>query len=128
MSPRETIILCAARKMFEQALPDRDVSAVIDDEVRTANNDIKTYYAGCSQRALKMLDTAVLKRLRYLKSLVVSREINNTIIPYLQELPQNERLIMAETILYPAANYVADTEIIECACKNEIGALAWKGE
>lgn len=71
MTPRKILILCASRKIFENGISYLDVSRVVDDEARTANREIRNYYMNCSERALKMLDNAVLNRVRYLESLSI---------------------------------------------------------
>lgn len=68
MSQRQTLIHCAARTMFENNIAEDQVQFVVDDQARDSNPDMVKYYMNCSDKALRMLDKAVVKRLHYLQS------------------------------------------------------------
>ena len=68
MSQRQTLIHCAARTMFENNIPEDQAQFVVDDQVRDSNPDMVKYYTNCTDRALLMLDKAVVERLHYLQS------------------------------------------------------------
>lgn len=107
MTPREILILCASRKMFDDSIDEKQVSSVVDDEARTANREIQRYYNDLSQRGLKMLDTAVLKRLRYLIALEAAKHQDH-IYNYIEDKPRNVKRAIVNMWVYPMAEFLCN--------------------